>query len=204
MKYEAELISLDSFCQALTGKARPVILLEGSREVAAEHQAHLVRTGALLAERLPQAVFRSGNAPGADTLFAEGVSQVDASRMQLVTPSAVHRKKNLRAEYEVVPLQTLSAVQEEALAEITYLATPENRSLIQKRNQHARLGAKAAYLLRDTLKVTGNADAGLAPADAALFYTKPDPMAGGTGHTLRVCMQRGVPYVLFPQWQHWN
>lgn len=182
----------------------PFILLEGSRKVAAGHASLLTELGSRLAEALPDARFRSGNAEGSDTLFAEGVTSVDPSRMQVVTPYAGHRKKNLHSGYEVCSLSEVSAVRERALADASTGATPGNRGLMEKRDTHPRLGAKAKYLLRDTLKVVGDPENGLAPASFAFFYTGEDPMKGGTGHTIRVCQQEQVPFYLFPQWSRWG
>lgn len=203
MKYQVHCPSLSEFEASLEGLARPVVLLEGSREVKEEDSALLVRLGALLAERLPGAVFRSGNAEGSDSLFAEGVRSVDAGRMQVVTPTAGHRKKNLDPAYEVVSLGQVSEVRDRDLVEASNLATPKNRGLMEKRVVNPRLGAKANYLLRDTLKVLGDSENGLAPANAGIFYTKPDPMQGGTGHTIRVCQQQEVPVYLFTHWRAW-
>jgi hypothetical protein len=64
--------------------------------------------------------------------------------------------------------------------------------------------ALAAYLLRDTIKVIGCEDLGLAPADFGIFYVRAsDPMKGGTGHTIRVCRERGVPVLTQDQWMSW-
>ncbi|MFZ4396203.1 MAG: hypothetical protein ACOYOU_11325 [Kiritimatiellia bacterium] len=72
------------------------------------------------------------------------------------------------------------------------------------RGSKGALGAKAAYLLRDTLKVIGTPDLGLAPATVGIFYAnEADPLAGGTGHTIRVCRERGVPVVLQTVWRKW-
>ncbi len=203
MKYQVQTQTLEVFTDSLREKPRPVLLLEGSREVREADQPLLVRLGALLAERMPQAVFRSGNAEGSDSFFAEGVRGVDPARMQLVTPTAGHRRKNVFPGYEVHSLDGISTLRERDLAESTSLASPANRGLIDKRQAHPRLGAKAKYLLRDTLKVLGDPENGLAPADAGLFYTKPDPMSGGTGHTIRVCQQANVPVILFVHWRLW-
>lgn len=203
MHYQTQTPTLSDFIASLDGTPQPIVLLEGSREVPEVHRTLLVWLGALLAEKLPQARFRSGNADGSDSLFAEGVSSVDPSRMQVITPTAGHRKKNLRMEYDVVSLGQVSEVHEEELAYASNSATPKNASLMAKRKEIPRLGAKARYLLRDTLKVIGDPEKGLAPANVGIFYTKPDPMAGGTGHTIRVCQQEGVPVVLFAQWKAW-
>jgi hypothetical protein len=56
--------------------------------------------------------------------------------------------------------------------------------------------------MRDTLKVTGIP--GWAKPTAALFWVDMrDAMAGGTGHTVRVCEQAGVPFVFQDAWLHW-
>lgn len=56
---------------------RPVIALIGKREVPESEHKTLINMGRKLAKRLPNAIFRSGNAEGADTMFAEGVRNVD-------------------------------------------------------------------------------------------------------------------------------
>jgi hypothetical protein len=201
--YKTHQPSLEEFLVSLRNQAPPVILLEGSRKVEEAHQPLLTRMGALLAEALPNARFRSGNAEGSDSLFAAGVQSVDPKRMQVVTPYAGHRKKNIHPEYEVCSLSDVSAVHEHSLADSSIEATPTNGGLMGKRHTHPRLGAKAKYLLRDTLKVVGDPDHGLAPATAAILYTKADPMEGGTGHTLRVCQKYKVPFVLFTHWSYW-
>jgi len=60
--------------------------------------------------------------------------------------------------------------------------------MMNNRMRISSLAAKARYFLRDTVKVIGSQDHGLAPADAGLFFVNSvDPMKGGTGHTMRVC-----------------
>jgi hypothetical protein len=181
----------------------PVILLEGTRDVPPDREPVLIRLGAMLAKEFSHALFRSGNAPGSDTLFARGVESVDPERMQIVTPTAGHRKKNIHPSSYVVPLSKISAVNEESIAYHTTAASPVNHRLIEKRNEVSQLKAKANYLLRDTLKVLGDPENELAPANAAIFYTKPDPMSGGTGHTIRVCRQHNVPVFLQADWLTW-
>ena len=201
--YQVHQLLFDEFLASMRGIDSPVILLEGSRKVSGELAPLLTELGSRLAEALPGAKFRSGNAEGSDTLFADGVQSVDPARMQVVTPYAGHRKKNRHPLYEVCALSEVSAVHECSLADASIEATPGNRGLMEKRDSHPRLGAKAKYLLRDTLKVVGDPEKGLAPATFALFYTNEDPMKGGTGHTIRVCQQEKVPFVLFSQWRAW-
>lgn len=196
-------MTINEFIQFINEQESPVILLEGTRDVPEKDQEHLTALGALLARELPHAIFRSGNADGSDTLFARGVESVDPTRMQLVTPTAGHRKKNRHPENPVAPLSDISAVHEESVAYHTNAATPQNARIIDKRNEVPQLKAKARYLMRDTLKVLGDAENGLGPATAAIFYTKPDPMSGGTGHTIRVCHDRAVPVFLQAEWWGW-
>jgi hypothetical protein len=64
--------------------------------------------------------------------------------------------------------------------------------------------AKGAYLMRDTLKVLGCAELHLAPATVGIFHVnEADPMAGGTGHTIRVSIEHGVPVVPQKIWRNW-
>jgi hypothetical protein len=59
-------------------------------------------------------------------------------------------------------------------------------------------------LVRDTLKVTGSSYGDLAPATVGLFYVRPgNPLQGGTGHTIRVCRDQGVPVALQADWLLW-
>lgn len=203
MNYQTKTKNLDALRELIGGLESPVVLLEGTRSVPEKDKAKLTALGAVLAKEFPNAVFRSGNADGSDTLFARGVESVDPKRMQVVTPTAGHRKKNLHPENYVVPLASVSTVHEESLAYHTNEATPANRRIIDKRNEVPQLKAKARYLLRDTLKVLGDPDNGLAPAAAAIFYTKDDPMSGGTGHTIRVSHQHSVPVFLQNDWLNW-
>ena len=196
-------MNLKEFIENVAGHQQPVILLEGTRDVPEHDCQRLTDLGALLAREIPQAIFRSGNADGSDTFFARGVESVDPTRMQLVTPTAGHRKKNRHPENYVVPLDDVSEVHEDKLAYHTNEATPANRAIIEKRNIVPRLKAKARYLIRDTLKVLGDPENNLKPATAGIFYTKPDPMAGGTGHTIRVCEQHDVPVFLQSIWGSW-
>ena len=203
MNYETHPLTLSDLKDCLSQSSSPVVLLEGTRKVPEKDQARLTELGAFLAKDFPNALFRSGNADGSDTLFARGVESVDPTRMQVVTPTAGHRKKNLHPENYVVPLSAVSTVNEDSLAYHTNVATPKNQRIIDRRNEVPQLKAKARYLMRDTLKVLGDEENGLTPASAAIFYTQPDPMSGGTGHTIRVCQQNNVPVFLQAHWWNW-
>ena len=58
-----------------------VVLIEGTRKLPTEDRPRLVEFAKELARLLPQLMFRTGNAPGADEAFAEGVRNVDPSRL---------------------------------------------------------------------------------------------------------------------------
>ena len=181
-----------------------VVLLEG-RRVIPPHDAELAtRIGTILARRFPRLRFRSGNAEGADQAFSEGVAQVDAGRLQIVAPYASHRKSTRYAEAAYESPETLSRVQEEEVAYKTATASPKNKGLVAKRDRKGALGAKASYLMRDTMKVTGHSEKFPKPICALFFVDLLDPMDGGTGHTIRVCQQEGVPCAFQDSWGKWT
>ncbi len=194
----------ENFKSAVAGVAQPVILLAGSRKVPAHLQEKLVMLAAYLANEFPHALFRSGNADGSDALFARGVNAIAPSRLQLVTPTTGHRKAHRNPLNYAIPLNSVSAVHEETLAYHTNAATPGNSRIIDKRNEIPQLLSKARYLLRDTLMVMGDPAQSLPPTTVGVFFTGSDPMAGGTGHTIRVCKQRDIPVFLPPDWWRWT
>jgi hypothetical protein len=54
------------------------------------------------------------------------------------------------------------------------------------KNRHAE---SAKLLIRDVLKVYGSKSNGFLPATAAMFYVNfENPRGGGTGHTVRACV----------------
>lgn len=180
-----------------------VILLEGKRKVLPEDAPKLIKLGELLCRTMKHANFRSGNAPGADELFADGVSQVDASRMEVILPYSGHRKKAVRG-YDTY-----------ALDEFTLAAEPEVTYQTKSASRHEKLvdefvdgvsnsvTIKAAYLLRDTVKVIGTRS-GIPRATFALFYDDlKNPGKGGTGHTMNVCRNNQVPFVNQEVWMKW-
>jgi len=184
-----------------------VILLEGTRQLPDNDRPALVALGRLLAMELPQAVFRTGNASGADTAFAEGVMQVNARRLQYVLPQNRMGRQRMTPLAYAVSFDQLSAQAGNRVAEATFAATPANQRLVDHYQQTSRPTAgraKAAYLLRDTLKVLGSPEAGLAPATVGVFYVNEhDPLGGGTGHTIRVCLQHAVSVLTQNHWRAW-
>ncbi len=180
-----------------------VILLEGRRSIPADSAEQAQAFARFLAARFPQLRFRSGNATGSDDAFSKGIASIDPSRLQIVAPYASHRKSARYADALYQSPDFLTPVAEEAIADKTNAASPKNKSLIAMRNKKGPLAAKAAYLIRDTMKVVGYSE-DFPKVICGLFYVSmEDPLAGGTGHTIRVCMQEGVPYANQSSWASW-
>ena len=180
-----------------------VVLLEGRRNISAEDSSRATQLAGFLATYFPKLRFRSGNAEGSDAAFSEGVAQVDAGRLQIVAPYSSHRK-NFRYKDAIYDSpSSLTRVNEEKVAYKTIIATPKNKGLIENRSEKGRIGAKAAYLIRDTMKVVGHSDIFIKPLCALFYVDLSDPMAGGTGHTIRVCQQEGVPLAFQDSWMLW-
>lgn len=185
----------------------PVALIEGTRRLPESDISLLRQLGQLLAKRFPNVTFRSGNAEGSDTVFAEAVAAIDPARIEYVLPSAGMGRKRRYPDSPNYALEELPKVAETRLAEYTVEATPRVERLVNAHRGivHNRcLAAKGRYLMRDTLKVTGAKEAGIPPATAGIFYVnEADPLGGGTGHTIRVCLQHKVPVVLQHIWANW-
>lgn len=179
-----------------------VVLLEGKRKVKPVDEEKLILVGKLLAENTKHMVFRSGNAKGADELFAKGVCSVDPTRMQVITPYTDHRKKTNEAgtTYSLDKIDIVSEPQ------IIYQskANKKNSGLIDQYASGAdNLSAqKGAYIIRDTVKVIGTKD--IPKASFGIFYVDTeDPESGGTGHTMMVCKNNGVMLITQTTWFHW-
>jgi hypothetical protein len=194
--------SLSSFLETFD-KPGSIVLLEGKRKVKPGDENKLTLLGHLLAEKSAFIKFRSGNATGADEFFSRGVAEVDPVRLEIIKPYASHRvamevgataysmdEINLAEEPEVI----YHSRQHQQMSGLV------DKYILQVRN---RLTAKAAYILRDTVKVCGTRS-GIAPATVALFYDDiSNPLQGGTGHTMRVCTERGVPFCDQQSWMNW-
>lgn len=180
-----------------------IILLEGKRNVVESIKEKLIQLGMFLALNLPKAKFRSGNADGADFNFATGVLQVAPDRLQVITPYNDHRQKVNNA-YETISLDQIDLLKE---PEIIYQSknNKKTQSLIDKYVDGARdrFAIKAAYIIRDTVKVTGT-NSGIPPVNFAFFYDDElNPKTGGTGHTMEVCEINKVPYLTQSAWSKW-
>lgn len=180
-----------------------IILLEGKRKVLPEDAPMLIKLGELLCRNMKHATFRSGNAPGADELFAKGVSKADPKRMEVILPYSGHRKQKAMG-YDVRSLDEVSLVSE---PEVTYhtRSNPGKARLVDEfiAGNSNSVTIKAAYLLRDTIKVIGTRS-GIPKASFAIFYDDlQNPCQGGTGHTMNVCRENQVPFINQEVWMKW-
>jgi hypothetical protein len=179
-----------------------IVLLEGKRNVLKEDEQKLIDLGKLLASLTSKMTFRSGNAGGADQFFSQGVALVNPQRLQVITPYSSHRKKTNLA-YDSISLDEINLTEE---PEIVYHSKrhKKTQNLVEKyvagnRDQFAK---KAAYIIRDTVKVLGTQQ--IKPASFGIFYDDlSKPMDGGTGHTMRVCIENNIPQINQTIWFNW-
>ncbi len=179
-----------------------IVLLEGKRDVPEAMQPLLTQLGTLLATQTQHMLFRSGNAAGADEYFSIGVAAVNKQRLQVITPYSGHRKKNNQA-YESIPVDSIELAEE---PEIIYQSKGNKKTekLIDNYVQGGRdkFTIKAAYIIRDTVKVVGAKN--VAPATFGIFFDDlANPRSGGTGHTMQVCMNKGIPHIDQRVWLQW-
>lgn len=197
-------MNFNEFKNLMCSIDEPVVLLEGSRGVKDEHSEKLVEFAARLARIFPTAVFRSGDAIGSDSAFAEGVNQINAAQLQLVLPN--DRKAKTQNQETRVSLEQLPPREKSKLIELTKRATPINKSLIEfyEKGLDGRARYQAQYLIRDTLKVVGSKKFKLRSATIGCFYlNSTKATGGGTGHTIRVCEKLNVPTVTQGDWFQW-
>ena len=199
-----EITRLDDFVSFISSLQLPVVLLEGSRTIPPEDALRATALGAMLAEMLPAAQFRTGNADGTDNAFAKGVSSVDSSRLQLVLPYKGHKKKGIPLGAELLCIDEISEDELLTLKEVTLQASPDYGDLLKNAERSQALKKKSLYILRDTLKVSGSCTANWHSASAGIFFANPtNSMKGGTGHTLRVCRSQGVATIVQDFWRGW-
>ena len=199
MTYE-EFQTAVNLCKA----EHPILLLEGKRDVLPDDRNLLVRLGEKLAKDLPHCIFRSGNASGADELFAEGVSRISPERLQLLLPKAGARKKHIPTGAYTLAVDEIDLIKESDVIYHTKDSAEKNIGLIDlyMSGKAGPAAAKAPYLIRDTIKVIGVRE--FEKADFGLFYDDLDnPGSGGTGHTMRVCKKHNVPVITQKAWFGW-
>ncbi len=195
-------MNFNEFTKTVESLEKPVILLEGSRNVFANDAEHLTNLAVRLAERFPQAVFRSGGASGSDDLFAQGVLRVNKDKMQLVLP----KSKPSSDKTNTISFDDLPESEQEEIFTLTVKATPEYKGLVAfyKKKTIGRTYYKTQYLLRDALKVCGSESSKMRRANIGCFYVNSNKASGGgTGHTIRVCRLLKVPVIEQAEWLKW-
>lgn len=192
-----------AFAQLVESQPTGVVLLEGRRTIAPQDAHHATTIATQLATRFPHLIFRSGNAQGSDHAFSLGIAEIDSARLQIIAPYSTHRKNARYARAVYDSPESLTPEQEAEIAHQTVTASPQNRGLIKSRIHSGPIAAKAAYLIRDTMKVIGHSAAFPKPICALFYVDLNDIQAGGTGHTIRVCQQHGVPFAFQDSWIHW-
>ncbi|MBA3632048.1 MAG: hypothetical protein H0W58_04435 [Acidobacteria bacterium] len=196
-------MNFNEFTKLVESFEKPVILLEGSRNVLENDIDSLTILAVKLAEKFPQALFRSGGAIGSDNLFTQGVLQVKRENMQFVLPKS---KKTASDKTTTFFFDTLSESEQEEIFTLAIEATPAYKGLIDfyKKKKPGRIFYKTQYLLRDALKVCGSETLQMNRADVGCFYINSDkPNGGGTGHTIRVCRLLKVPVIEQTEWMKW-
>lgn len=179
-----------------------IVLLEGKRNVLLEDQSALVALGKMMAERTEHILFRSGNAAGADAFFSEGVASVNPKRLQVIVPYDNHRSTKNYA-HDTISLDSMELKDE---GEVVYQSkfNKKTAKLIDRyvAGDKDRFAIKAAYIIRDTVKVLGAK--GVPAATFGIFYDDlSDPRKGGTGHTMDVCDKNQMPLLDQSVWMDW-
>jgi hypothetical protein len=179
-----------------------VVLLEGKREVKRGDEDKIRLLGRILASKMDKVTFRSGNAKGSDELFAEGVMQVDPTRMHVIIPDSDHRKKS-RKGLVSFSLDDLPLMNEDPAVYESRKYKPTEK-LIDRylEGKRDRTTPKITPIIRDAIKVVGFGN--IPPATVGLFYVHTeDPDSGGTGFTKSVCERNGVPVLDQRSWFDW-
>ncbi len=183
-------------------KEDSVVLLEGKRDVLENDKEKLIALGKLLTSKTSKITFRSGNADGSDHFFSEGVASVDKKRLQVITPYTKHRQKQNLA-YDTISLDDIKIASE---SDVVYQSKSNKKmeKLIDKfvSGDKNRFTIKAAYIIRDTIKAIGTDE--IKPATFGIFYDDLNkPMTGGTGHTMKICVQNNIPIIDQQTWFKW-
>jgi hypothetical protein len=199
-------MTLEKFIK-LFDKEGCIVLLEGKRKVLKSDEKRLVEIGRLLTASTKHIIFRSGNAGGADAFFKEGVMSVDPKRFQAIVPFDDHMKsvKEELGLYERISLDDINLSRE---PQILYESkrNKQQKGLVEsyEKGVDPKNSVKGAYIVRDTVKVTGAPSQGISPAHFGIFYDDlRNPKSGGTGHTMVVCDNQVVPYVNQKVWGEW-
>ena len=127
---------------------------------------------------------------------------MDHKRLQVITPYSGHRKKS-NVAYETFALDELNIAEE---PEVIYQSKGNKKveKLVDQfvAGEKHRNSIKAAYILRDTIKVIGTK--AIPPTTFGIFYDDLNhPQTGGTGHTMEVCAQNNIPLIDQRVWMEW-
>lgn len=184
-------------------KPESIVLLEGKRDIKGADKDKLVQLGEKLARETEHITFRSGNADGSDLHFSTGVANINSNRLEVITPYSGHRKTTNKAG-------TTNSLDDIDLAEepeVVYQSKSRKKTkkLVEKYvdGMRSRYAIKAAYIIRDTIKVIGT-NSGIQPISFGIFYDDLDnPQSGGTGHTMDVCEMNDMPFIDQQTWVKW-
>lgn len=199
-------MTLEKFIK-LFDKVGMVVLLEGKRDVLKSDESKLVEIARKLTSNTTHVIFRSGNADGADRFFKEGVLSVDPNRFQAIVPFNDHMK-SVKEEpdlYQRISLENINLIKEPSIL-YESKKNKKQKGLIEsfENGLHPRNAILGAYIVRDTLKVTGAPSQGILPASFGFFYDDlRNPKSGGTGHTMMMCDSQMVPFVDQKVWSKW-
>jgi hypothetical protein len=179
-----------------------ILLFGGKRDIPETEKSLISAFGKMMSTNTSHLTFRTGNAPGADDLFAQAVAMSAPERLHSITPYSSHRKKTNVALYQI----NLEDVELTNEPDVVYhsRSNAKTKHLVDAyvAGKRDRYSIKAAYILRDTLMVIGGKS--IAPASCAFFYDDMNaPMAGGTGHTMNVCRLNSIPYWDQRFWRNW-
>jgi hypothetical protein len=178
-----------------------VILLEGKRDVKSIDKVLLKEIGSRLAKELPHAQFRSGNANGADELFAQGVCAIDSERFHVVISFPDHRKKS-RENIKSYSLEDFSTLTDPLIAAVRKHNSTSHLVDPFLRGERNRVVNKVAFIMRNAIKVLGFGQ--IPPTTVALFYDDlENPEEGGTGFTIQTCRDHHIPLWKQDVWKSW-
>lgn len=179
-----------------------VLLLEGKRNVNDCDKEKLINLGIKLAKNTKYLTFRSGNATGADYFFSNGVCQVDNKRIEVIVPYRNHRSKtNLSGK--TYNLEDIDLQNEQEIIIQSKLNKKMNKLIDNYlTGLKDRYSIKASYIIRDTIKVIGTSE--IKSIAFAIFYDDlKNPMVGGTGHTMNICIKNNIPLINQNIWFNW-
>ncbi len=187
---------------SLYNQEKTIVLLEGKRQVLDSDRLKLIRLGSLLSTRMPLAHFRSGNAPGSDDLFKEGVIAISPARFHVIVPNSGHGKRRREGitSYSLDEMQLTDedpVIYEARKYEKTKNLVGRYLSGVRDKTTHY-----VSPIIRDAVKVIGHGE--IPPATVALFYDDlSNPEEGGTGFTMKTCRSNGIPLFNQVVWMNW-